>query len=203
MLDVDFTISYAYARDTFEEWPLEDIPKYTGYEVENNHVFVDWLDQKFALQYPSAQVIAHPETEPRLQVYTQIIMLHYMTQRSEVKETGKWISFGDLPSYFINKKDFYKYDIHPLEHFFGYDHKALLEASLPIGGKEIKIGDELAVAYRPLPRVPVAFLVRKSDKGEPEAEIFYDESVVELLKTQDCHFLAKSIIDRLEKHIKK
>ncbi len=198
-MDGEFTVTYAFHKDRFEGRSLEEIARFTGCAVENNLIFFNMLNQRFALEHPSAQIIALPGTKPEMHAYIQNIVLDYMSNDSDVKEQGRWVTFNQLEQTYgqIHNKRLTAGFLHEFAGYFLDHPQELCELAQKVNGVIVNQGD-IAIAMRLFPRVPVTLVAeRDKETGVSKGEIYFDTSVKELLTTENCGGIAHYLFDQL------
>lgn len=200
-MDGEFTVTYAFLKDRFEERSLEEIARYTGCEVdkERSVIFFTMLDQRFAIHHPSAQVIALPGTKPEMTTYIQNIVLDYMSNTSDVKEQGALLTFSELKQTYgqIHNERLTRGFLQTFAGYFLENPQDLYDLAQKVNGVIIKQGD-LAIGFRLFPRVPVTLVAhRDKESGAMSGEIYFDKSVQDLLTTENCGGIAHYVSDRL------
>jgi len=190
----DLSMAYEVALKKFRACSLEDIARCSGYPCDGNAIAIDFLGEHYKVEYPSGNFVSVPISEGELPLATQILILHYLANPTEILETGKFISFKELPGGAMYIKPFTGRAIDPLIRIFGSNPERLLEVATSIGGTSNGHGD-VGVTFRAFPRVPVTLILWRSDDEFPASgNILFDSSAPLILPTEDYAVLASSVV---------
>lgn len=136
--------------------------------------------------------------------WEQVLLLNHLAQGGSRPPTGAWIGLEQVPgstSKVVSLRDEVE---RPLARAFGGRLAALRQAAKTLGGEE-RAGQfeaaDLALVFRPLPRVPVAVLFWDTDEEEgfeARAKLLWDETVNEHLDLESIVFLGEQLKDKLE-----
>lgn len=196
---MNYTAAYETALEKFRNITLEEIEKYSGYPVEGNLIKINLLGQQFEVEHPSGKFSPEPALEGELPVFARILVLHYLTNRSETHQTGKLISYKELPGGSIYIQPFTNRAIRPLLNTFGENPKHLIEVAARLGGESVKLGDA-GIVLRVFPKIPVTLVVWGADDEFPASgNILFDSSASSFLHTEDYAVLASFVAQTLRK----
>ncbi|AFM42453.1 hypothetical protein Desaci_3572 [Desulfosporosinus acidiphilus SJ4] len=196
---VNYSAAQQLALEKFRASSIEEIAHYSGYPRGDNTLFIPFLGEQYTLDYPSA-IFKSVDSSSRkeLPVPTQILILHYLTNISEDKETGSLISFKELPGGNIYIQPFTHRAIDPLVRSFGVNPDKLQEVVSHLGGNTNGHGD-VGMTLRVFPRVPVALILwREDDEFPASGTILFDSSAPSILPTEDYAVLASTVVWRLK-----
>ena len=196
---VNYTAAEQLALEKFRAFSLADLIHFSGYACEGDSALaVDFLDQRYELEYPGGMFKSIAGSDDNLPLPTQILLFHYLTNKSEVLETGKLISFKELPGGSIYIQPFMNRAVNPLVRAFGNEPEALLEAAARIGGQANEHGD-VGVTIRVFPRLPVTLTLWRADDEFPASgNVLFDSSAPAILPTEDYAVLAGTLVAKLK-----
>lgn len=199
---MNYTAAYEQSVARFQEMSLAEIEHFSGYAVQGNRVEVNFLGQRFQVEYPSAKFEPEPQAEGELPIFSRILILHYLCNQTEKSVTDQLISFKELPGGSIYNQPFSNRAIRPMVEHFGEQPERLLEAAQKIGGKPVKLGDA-AVTLNVFPKIPVTLVLWQADEEFPASgNILFDRSASEFLPTEDYAVLAGFVVMALKKYTK-
>jgi len=191
---VNYTAAYEVALKKFNACTLEDIARCSGYPVDGNSLEIDFIGRHFKVEYPNGKFEPVPISEGELSVFTQILILHYLANPTEILDTGTLISYKELPGGAIYIKPFTGRAIDPLVRAFGANPDKLLEVATSLGGQSNGLGD-VGVTFRVFPRIPVNLILWRADDEFPASgNILFDSSAALILATEDYAVLASLVV---------
>lgn len=125
----------------------------------------------------------------------EIVVLHYLIYAEGVPLQNDWVTFRQIPSGMFYLEPFTKRCIKPFVSFFGSN--PLLLSRLNRGPCDVVLPEGLgdySLVLRPLPYVPVAFVLWKGDdEFPPEGNILFDRTAPHFLPTEDLVVLASLV----------
>jgi hypothetical protein len=131
--------------------------------------------------------------------WEQVFIYNHMAQGGRKLPSGKWKGLVEFPNTVSKIKSMVEHVEAPLIQKFSGKPDELLEAAKDIGGldmtDEIKSAD-LAILFRPLPRVPVLLMFWDEDKTdgfEAEIKLLFDETITEHLDIESIMFLSERL----------
>jgi hypothetical protein len=167
--------------------------------------------QKGAFHLPFWQkdvILSYPEFESRyeendqdLEAINQAILAYYFTLADGTPESGRWISFSELPDGTFYTRAFLGYTGNELKKTFLNDSHGYREAALSLGGRQLDdqtlLGDE-AIGFSVLPRVSLLVVCWLGDEDFlPSYRILFDANVCHHLSTDACAVLGGALTRRL------
>lgn len=196
---MNYTPAYDAALEKFRNMTLEEIADFSGYLIEGNQIKVEFLGQRFKVEYPSGDFSPEPALEGELPVFARILVLHYLANRSQALQTGQLISYKELPGGNIYIQPFTNRAIQPLVNAFGENPESLMKAARLIGGVGVKLGDT-GVVLKVFPKIPVTLALWGADDEFPASgNILFDSSAATFLHTEDYAVLASFVAQTLRK----
>lgn len=195
---MNYTAAYHAAIEKFQNTTLVDIAEFSGYPIEGNKIKVDFLGYQFEVEHPSGNFSPEPIAE-ELPIFAQILILHYLVNRTPASENGKLISYKELPGGSIYIQPFTNRAIRPLVGAFGENPNNLVKAASRIGGEPVKLGDA-GIVLKVFPKIPVTLAIWGADDEFPASgNILFDSSAGLYLHTEDYAVLASFVAVTLKK----
>ena len=131
--------------------------------------------------------------------WEQVFIYNHMAQGGSKLPSGKWKGLVEFPNTVSKIKSMIEHVETPLIERFSGKPDELLAAAKPLGGLDmtdnIKSAD-LAVFFRPLPRIPVMLVFWDEDKidgFEAEVKLLFDETITEHLDIESIMFLSEPL----------
>lgn len=196
---MNYSAAHDVALEKFRKAILEEISEYSGYPLEGNRIKVEFLGRKFDVEHPSGQFYAETTLNEEISLPTQILILHYLVNRSPAMQTGQLISYKELPGGGIYIQPFTNRAINPLVKAFGCQRSKLIQAAGTLRGEAVALGDA-AVALSVFPKVPITLVIWEADDEFPATgNILFDSSAGTILPTEDYAVLASQVVFALRK----
>lgn len=154
--------------------------------------------------------LAFPEFESRyqgndqeLEAINQAILAYYFTLADGTPESGRWISFSELPNGTFYTRAFLGYTGNELMKTFVNDSQGYVETALSLGGRQLVgqtlLGDE-AIGFSVLPKVSLLVVCWLGDEDFPPSyRILFDANVSHYLSTDACAVIGGELTRRLLK----
>ncbi|MDQ7093351.1 DUF3786 domain-containing protein [Desulfosporosinus sp. PR] len=197
---MNYTAAHQVALERFRAASLEAMARCSGFPLEGNALSVEFLGGHYYVDYPEGNFRLQASAE-ELPVFTQILILHYLTNLTESAATGQLISFKELPGGSIYIQPFTHRAIDPLVRSFGPEPDKLLEAAARLGGQANELGN-VGVTLRVFPRVSVTLILWSADDEFPASgNILFDSSAASILPTEDYAVLASVVVGALKRRI--
>lgn len=197
---MNYTAAYETSLARFQQTSLEEIAQFSGYPVVDHQIQVNFLGQLFTVDYPSGKFEPEPQLEGELPVFARILILHYLGNPAQAQETGKFISYKELPGGGIYIQPFTNRAIRPMVHFFGEQPGKLIDVAKSIGGFPVKMGDA-GITINAFPKIPVTLVLWGADEEFPASgNILFDSSASDFLPTEDYAVLASFVVMTLKKY---
>jgi Domain of unknown function (DUF3786) len=145
---------------------------------------------------PEVEVTLQGNGEP-VPLAEKILILHYLlTARGESLQQNP-ITFRQVEEGPFYYSAFVRRALDPLAQTFGAEPQGLLDCGYELGALPDELGDA-SITLKPLPRVPVTFVIwGGDDELPPQANILFDQSIVSYLPTEDIAVLSSMIVYRL------
>jgi hypothetical protein len=153
-----------------------------------------WGKQVF-LTWPN--LTGYSNTDDELPPLIGAILLYYLITSDGSPNTGKWVSFADLPDGRTYHTAFQGYTGNEIVKTFGPDLEKFKFACEKIDGKFVELGDASFV-FQALPRVPLMATYWLGDEDFPSScKILFDSSATHYLPVDGCAILGSILTRKL------
>lgn len=130
-----------------------------------------------------------------------ILLTHYSRARL-FERVGRLVRFRDLPGGYAYEGALMRRTISPIAEIFGDKPEMLVEAAKLLNGIKLEYGDS-SVEIHALPKIPIVYILWKSDEFPASAIILFDASASHYLPTEDLAVLAEVTTARLKLSLNK
>ena len=155
---------------------------------------IDFLNKAIDISWPDL-VFSHRGDDSEVPIQQQVLLLHYLNLAEDVKISGEWIAYQEVPDGKFYLDAFLRRAKIPMVQGFGNHPELLVKLAKEVYGATPLDQGDLAVAIQALPRVPVALILWKGDdEFPPEGTILFDRTVSQVLSAEDIAWLAGMII---------
>lgn len=163
----------------------------------NLAISIPFMNQEHLINFePEIEVILKGKGEP-VPLLEKILILHYLLKARGESLWQQLITFRQVEEGPFYYSAFMRRALEPLAQNFGADPQALVDCGCELGAVPDELGDA-SITLKPLPRVPVTFVIwGGDDELPPQANILFDESIVSYLPTEDIAVLSSIIVYRL------
>ena len=159
---------------------------------------VRFIDRLFSIR-PRERSIVYLDTQKEADVFTSIVLLHYLLNAKNLPLTGQVVSFKELWGGDIYFAAFSSRTIKPLVDIFSSEMDRFRDAGVALGGKVVEFGD-CAVEVQAFPRIPVTLVIwQGDDEVPPSANILFDSSIKDQMQTEDVTVVCSLIVSRMKK----
>lgn len=139
-----------------------------------------------------------------LEHYEQVFLYNHIAQGGKKDPTGKFVPFHELPNTVSKIKSLEKHIKRPLENTFKRKIQELKTRALNIGALDLSSDyptADLALLFKPLPKVPVLLLFWDEEKGEEDmpaqVNVLFDETIIDHLDIESILFLLEKLVNLL------
>ena len=188
-----------WARERAASMQIADLPPRIGgslIQADNQDIL--------QLPYFTDTILIKPgeimkQSGESLNRWEQVFIYNHMAQGGFRQPTGKWKGLVELPNTVSKMKSMKEQVEQPLIARFGQHAAELLEAGKAIGGESLDnqdSGADVAMLFRPLPRIPMMLQFWDSDPAEgfeAEAKLLFDETITEHLDIESIIFLSERL----------
>lgn len=158
--------------------------------------------QEVTLSFPEFESY-YQDNNQELESINQAILAYYFSLADGTPESGRWISFSELPDGTFYNRAFLGYTGNELKKTFLNDSQGYKEAALALGGQQVVgqslLGDE-AIGFSVLPKVSLLVVCWLGDEDFPPSyRILFDANACHYLSTDACAVLGGELTRRLIK----
>ncbi len=138
-----------------------------------------------------------------LDVWEKVLLYNHVAQGGSSPPKGDWIGIEQIPNSAAKSKTVREEVERRIAETFSGKKDLLLERAAACTARQVPVEDsgaDLAVVFRPLPRVPVKLLFWDSepeDGIEARVKLLFDSTVPEHLDLESLVFLCENLRDRL------
>jgi hypothetical protein len=160
----------------------------------NGVLSIDFLNKTIDISWPEP-AFSYRVDGGEVPIQQQVLLLHYLNLAEDVKITGEWIAYQEVPDGKFYLDAFVRRAKNPMVQGFGNNPELLVELAKEVyGATPLEQGD-VGVAIQALPLIPVALILWKGDdEFSPEGTILFDRTVSQVLSAEDIAWLAGMII---------
>lgn len=160
----------------------------------NGVLSIDFLKKTIEISWPQL-TFSYRVDRGEVPIQQQVLLLHYLNPVEDVKISGEWIAYQEIPDGKFYLDAFVRRAKNPMVKGFGSKPKLLLKIAKEVYGATPLDQGDVAVAIQALPLIPVALVLWKGDdEFPPEGTILFDRTVSKLLSAEDIAWLAGMII---------
>jgi hypothetical protein len=160
-----------------------------------------FLNKTYQISLPDFEV-SQVDCDQPVSLTNKILIFHYLLQAKGNLLSNRWIAFQELKEGALYYPSFVKRSVKPLIDNFGLIPEKLKEVSRELGGLSNALGD-ISVTIPAFARLPVAYVIWKGDaEFPPNANILFDETVLDYLPVEDVTVLCQTITWRLVNNLK-
>ncbi len=140
------------------------------------------------------------ESGKELATYLQALLLYYFTTCDGSPNSGRWISFSELPEGRFYTQAFQGYTGKVIAQAFKNDLQAFTQVAESLAGRRVYFLGDLAYAFKVLPLISLSVVYWRGDEEmQPTCQILFDASVSHHLPTDACAVLGSNLTQRLIK----
>ncbi len=139
-----------------------------------------------------------------LNIWEQVFVYNHMAQGGSISPKGIWKGLEQFPNTISKVKSMKEHVEDPLIKYFSGNLEKLKKAGEAIGGVEPSKNEvpsaDVALLFRPLPKVPVMLLFWDEDPEEgfgARAKLLFDETIIEHLDIESIMFLSERLMQLL------
>lgn len=155
---------------------------------------IDFLNKTIDISWPEL-IFSYGDDHGEVPIQQQVLLLHYLNLAEDVKISGEWIAYQEVPDGMFYLDAFVRRAKNPMVQGFGNKPELLVKLAKKVYGATPLDQGDLAVAIQALPLIPVALILWKGDdEFPPEGTILFDRTVSQVLSAEDIAWLAGMII---------
>jgi Domain of unknown function (DUF3786) len=198
----NYEIAFKLAKQDLLAADLDERSKNSGAELTaEGNMKIAYFSRTVEIKMPEVEM--KYEAGPKVDLWEQILILHYINKSSGKRAVGEWVSFKDIPAGDFYYPAFEKRSTARLLKVFSARPDKLVEAGRLVGAGAADYGD-YAVIVQAFANVPVLLTMWEGDdEFAPTANILFDRTVEEHLVTEDVAVLAGLTVSRLNRAARK
>ncbi len=155
---------------------------------------IDFLNRNIVVSWPELD-FRYTTDGDEVPIQQQVLLLHYLNLATNVRISGEWIAYQEVPDGKFYLDAFLRRAKSPMVQGFGSNPELLVKLATKVYGATLLDQGDLAVVVQALPLVPVALILWKGDdEFSPEGTILFDRTVSRVLSAEDIAWLAGMII---------
>lgn len=197
-----YGIAYQKASAELQERSPEELAALTersGAVLNGHTIRLPFFGSRVELCVDPDSGVEFAQPEPTL--VERILILHYLLARESRPVKGQMIAFKNLPGAAFYDPTYQKRGPRRIARRFGEDVEAFRRAGLRMGWHEEELGDA-SFRFDILPKIDGVVVLHAGDEEFPaEANILFDDQIVNFLPLEDVAVLAGLIATRLAKSI--
>ncbi|MGB6680367.1 MAG: DUF3786 domain-containing protein [Candidatus Bathyarchaeia archaeon] len=128
---------------------------------------------------------------------TLYVLLSHYAKAKNIEEVGKLIKFRELPGGYAYERAFKRRAEIPIAETFGTKPKMLVEAAKVLSGVKADYGD-YSVKIPALPKIPITYVLWKSNEFPTACSALFDESASHYLPTEDLAVIGQLTTTRIK-----
>jgi hypothetical protein len=166
------------------------------FNKSDNSISLDYLNKKIRISLPDIH-IDYNDTNKPVEIKDQILILHYLLHSKGTSSETKLIAFQEFSEGANYYPSYFKRSIQPLMQHFGTCPEKILELSKDLGGRKSNYGDA-SVAIPAFPKISLTYVLwRGDDEFPPNANILFDNTILDYLPAEDTIVLCQTITWKL------
>ena len=188
-------------RESLKQIPVNLLAERTGtsYQTigpERGEFRLSLIDSPLIVTFPDFRTFDVQDNE--LPPFIQALVIYYFDTADGTRETGRWISFADLPNGRVYASAYQGYTGDDLVKTFRLDVDALRSACEKLGGTSRNDFGDAAYVIWALPRIPILVNYWCGDEDFPSTcKLLFDESVSHYLPVEVCAILGSTLTRRI------
>ncbi|MCE5336395.1 MAG: DUF3786 domain-containing protein [Desulfobacteraceae bacterium] len=197
----DYKESFRLAALDLKERNLEVLAKTAGAHIVPNGgsatLIVPFLGAKYVVKFsPEIEIVREGATAD-VPLTDKILIAHYLLGATGRKETGKLITFRQIPDGKFYHEAFQKRARDPFLNFFGNNGRFFVKCARLMGAVPVNNGD-FGMEFAVFPQIRVQLILWHGDEEfPPDATILFDESIQKHLSAEDIAVLSGAVVYNL------
>ncbi len=197
-----------WARQRAASMAIEDLPGRIGGRL----VVASDGRRALELAYFNRRLLVYPDKVElldggQLNQWEQVFIFNHIAQGGSSLPSGKWKSLDQIPNTISKIKSMKAHVLEPLARMFSGKPEALGLAAEKVGGFAVNredYGADLALVFKPLPRIPLLLLFwdQEPEEGfEARVSILFDSTIVEHLDIESILFMCECLVELLKENM--
>ena len=178
---------------------LAEAARRAGARLEGRRLQLAWLGIPVEVEPsrdPGGEAAFRPADLPLAE---KILILHYLLSAGQQPVRGRLVSFKQLPGASFYEPTYRKRGPERIARRFGRDPEAFRRACLKLGWESGGLGDA-SCSFEVFPRLRGEVVLHRGDEEfPPEANLLFEDRIVNLLPLEDVAVLAGLVASRLSK----
>jgi hypothetical protein len=197
----DYRESFRLASVELKKKDPAALAKAAGVEafVNNGHaeLKVAFLGMNYVVEIGPKTDVRKEKSEEEVPIPDKILIAHYLLGAPGRKNTGKLITFRQIPDGQFYFEAFQRRARDPFVNFFGSNGRLFVKCAEEMGATPVTNGD-FGMEFRIFPHICVQLVLWEGDdEFPPDATILFDESIQHYLPVEDIAVLCGSLVYRL------
>jgi hypothetical protein len=174
---------------------------YFARDTQSGEFHFQMYDKEVVGKYPD--FIFFSKTGVELPEFQQLLLLYYFATADGTIQTGKFVSFADLPGGRMYAQAFQSYSGHEVEKVFVENLAAFKTACERENGQQVEIADAAYIFYV-FPKVSAQIVYWLGDEDFPSTcNILFDSAATHFLPIDACAIVGSHLAQRVIKnHLK-
>jgi hypothetical protein len=161
-------------------------------------VILKYLNRTYQVALPGIDIRLQNSDEP-VELRDKLLILHYLTLARGTPLSNQLIAYQELREGATYYPTFVKRAVKPLIDYFGQTPEKLVDLSRDLGGFKTAYGDT-AVTIPAFSRVPITLVLWRGDEEfPPNANILFDNTILDYVSAEDINVLCQTIVWHLVK----
>ncbi len=194
----DYKESFRLASIELKRRDAAALAKAAGVELaEEKCWIVPYLGNKYTVETHLETDIRRNGSSEEVSLPDKILIAHYLLGASGKKNTGKLVTFRQIPDGQFYFEAFQKRARDPFVNFFGNNGRLFVKCAAMIGGAPVENGD-FGMEFPVFPHVGIQLVLWSGDEEFPaDGTILFDESVQWRLPVEDIAVMSGGLVYRL------
>ena len=193
-----YGIAYQKAREDLLARKPEELAglcERSGAVLNGRTIRLTFFGSRVELRFPRSGSLEFLPTD--LPLVEKILILHYLLARERKPVKGQMVAFKNLPGASFYDPTYQKRGPRRIARRFGESVEAFRQACRNLGWRETELGDA-SFQFDILPKIRGLVVLHAGDEEFPaEANILFDDAIVNFLPLEDVAVLAGLIATRL------
>jgi hypothetical protein len=194
-----YQLAYRMAATDLASRDLAEVARRAGARLDGRRLHLAWLGNPVEVE-PPREPGGEAEFQPAdLTLAEKILILHYLLSTDRQPVRGRQVSFKQLPGASFYEPTYRQRGPERIARRFGREPEAFRRACRRLGWEPAELGD-VSFGFEVFPRLRgVVVLHRGDEEFPPEANLLFEDRIVNLLPLEDVAVLAGLIATRLGK----
>lgn len=197
----DYKESFRLASLELKKRDPAILAKVAGVDIfideERTELRVPFLGINYIVAFSPDIEVQKENSAEEVPIPDKILISHYLLGATGKKNSGKLITFRQIPDGHFYFDAFQRRARDPFVNFFGGNGKLFLKCAREMGATTVENGD-FGMEFRVFPRICIQLVLWEGDEEfSPDATILFDENIQHHLPAEDIAVLSGSVVYRL------